>query len=145
MRRVILYKKKYSFALLEVVIAIAVCMMTFGLLFTNTSKHLHKQLKLLKQIEAERLLELSRFEILSTWIQDGNFENPNLTFSPTQTTIFADQPISLEREIKLWKTLSKTSAEDEEWKKLTFQISYPQLNIRDRYNLLLKHVDKKND
>jgi len=141
----ILYKKKYSFALLEVIIAIAVCMMTFGLLFTNTSKHVHKKLKLLKQIEAERLLELSRFEILSSWIQGGTFENPALEFPPSQTTVFSDEPITLKREIKLWKTTSKTSDKEEEYKKLTFQITYPELSIRNRYNLLLKLVDKKSD
>lgn len=131
--------------MLEVVIAIAICMMTFGLLFTNTSKHLHKQLKLLKQIESERLLELSRFEILHTWIKNGSFENPHVEFDPTQTIVLTDTPIQVQREIKIWKTLSKTSAHGEEYKKLTFQITYPQLNVRDRYNLLLKHVDKKTD
>ena len=87
---------------------------------------------LLKQIDAERHLELSQFDILQAWIQQGHFENPELEIAQ-----------DADRIIKLSKTYSKTSTHNEQWKKLTFTISYPKWKTRSKYNVLVKRVDKK--
>ncbi|MCB1108374.1 MAG: hypothetical protein KDK44_01835 [Chlamydiia bacterium] len=136
-------KKKHSFSLLEVVIAISVCMMSFGLLFRATSQHMHKQLITLKQIEAQRLLELSYFDILDTWIQKGRFDNCKIELPSFQKSVFSNEPITFERLVTLGKTSSKTSTQHEQWKKLTFQVTYPQLKTSAKYYLLLHQSEPK--
>ena len=122
--------KKHSFTLLEITIAIAIVTLSFGFLFSSTTRSLRHKLRVLEKIECERLAELSFFETLDAWIK-----NEHVSLPSTQET-------AIKRLVKL-TTRSKISKQNEAWQKVKIHVKYPHAKVAMDYFFLVKSVDKK--